>query len=738
MKVLLKKINLFILGFFICFMLAGSIKHISIYAEMTVNITKDKSLWIIFGSLILLISVFLFSKFVERKIEKIKWIESGLWIVLFIGELLYLCCFHCLPTSDSAEVVNGAVELAKGNSYYMAGREYFLNYSNNSLLTIATSWIYGLCKIIFKESTNFILINNILNIIFLNLSIYFAYAIVKHLKGEKNACKTLFLAVINPIQYMALSWYYSATISTFFSMAILYLILVKRQSPIQRKVQMGLVGLLTGIGLFLRPTVCITTIAIIIVEAFLMGGQKDKKKFWGQCSIGVAVCILSIVCLKCLVYHYVPDNSKNYPITHWISMGLEGNGTNESYGANYPKEIKSRSEMLEYDLKRIEENLSHYTVVSFGKHIAEKVFINWCDGSAALSVKMKSDTNFSKAYDYMVSQRADGWLIYCQAFRSIIYLLMLFAILRSWKEETKEEDILWLNLSGAMLFYLIWEVKSDYCIPFIPLFCCLASGGMECNIKISDEKKKWIGRKVVSCVIVMIGIFGIVLMEKNRAHYISDRYFIKEHVIAMNNMKRLKSIQDLGEEKKQLMQWMDIEKNFNYIKLYCKKLSGKGTYHIQLYNAKGQCVEDWNNISKKQIEYGQEKKGLQYEEGNQKGYMLLNCNGQQSKGVYYLKIVCNDNKDSIKWYYSDYVNFDYYEGDLMIDNQKQEGELAVNIGNQSEQPYMSKVVYRVIEGLIIVYVVFCLLGYYKITLLGRKEENVSVKSDLTHESGNKS
>lgn len=164
MKLLLKKINIIILAFFICFMFAGSIRHISIYAEMTANITKDKSLWIIFGTLLLSLTVFLFSKYVDQKPEKIKWIIRGLILFLLFGEVIYLCFFHCLPTSDSAEVVNAAMELANGNRTYMADREYFLIYSNNSLLTIVTSWIYGLCRFIFGANINFVCINNILNL----------------------------------------------------------------------------------------------------------------------------------------------------------------------------------------------------------------------------------------------------------------------------------------------------------------------------------------------------------------------------------------------------------------------------------------------------------------------------------------------------------------------------------------------------------------------------------------------
>lgn len=408
-------------------------------------------------------------------------------------------------------------------------------------------------------------------------------------------------------------------------------------------------------------------------------------------------------------------------------MGFEGNGTNEAYGANYPKEIKTHNEMQEYDWKRIKKNSADYTMISFGKHIAEKVFINWCDGSSALNVKMKSDIKFSKLYDYIVCQKADGWLIYCQAFRSVLYLLMLCALFRSWKKQVEELDMLWLNCFGAILFYMIWEVKSDYSIPFLPLFCCLASEGMEWRKNLSSVirehlpvKNVGIIKNAISVFIVITGIMGVLLMEKNKIHYTQEEYIIKEPVIAMNSLKRMQKIEDIGVQGKQLIQYMDIQKDFNTVKIYCKKGTGKGTYHIRFGDTEGNIVQEWDAISKKQIQNKQEKQTLQYEEGDKKGYLLLKLNHPQEKGRYYLKIYSDDGRDSIQWYYNDYAYFDYYTGDLLLGQEKQNGELAICVSYQNMQPYMPIGAYRMLECVILLYTLFCLLGY-NWNVLKRKE-----------------
>lgn len=544
----------------------------------------------------------------------------------------------------------------------------------------------------------------------------------------------LFLSVLNPVQYMAISWYYSATISAFFSMLLLYLAVGETKIKKQKIIKGIWIGVLTAIGYSLRPTVAITTIAILFVGMIQRIGKKDKiLPYIGSMCIVVVSAFICTFGIELVSYTYISEQKDTYPITHWISMGMEGDGTHSSYGADYPKDIQTKEDRILYDKNRIKENVSQYNLSTFVNHLAKKMYINWCDGSSALNVKLKSDIKFSKLYYGVVSQRADGWLIYCQVFRGMTYLLILFSLLKNWKNKIEKHDVLYLNIFGAILFYLIWEVKSDYSIPFLTLFLCVASDGMNwcCNIFKYVEKKKsgkvlaTYGKKIAFTCVALLVVISIFLLKKQYKNYVEETYYFTEDCIAMNGIKPIEKFEEIGKGNEKLTQYFKVDKEFNSLKFFCKKKGGKGTYTIRLYDVTGKkkekylqlamqsesmkanspYIQEWKNISKEQIQRGQEKESLLYDEANETGYLLLQCNKALKAGEYMIQI-CPDNKrDSICWYYNPYNQYDYYEGEFYKSSQKQEGELALSVSNRIKQPYITKSTFYLIEFVVVVLVV---------------------------------
>ena len=691
MQTNLKKVMFVLLGIIFLFIMAGSILHISVYARMTAEYTQNQHYWTIIGMIILLVSMCVFSNFVAKIKEKRKWIVRILWLVLILGEALYVIYFYCYPTSDSAEVVNAAIQAANGNPEYLEHAEYFQKYGNNNLLTIATTKIYQISQFVCSGKTDYILLNNLINIILLNASVYLGYRLIKKCKGEEKACNMMLLSVLNPVMYMSVSWYYSATISIFFTMCILYLAIIPRDT-IQKKIMASVgIGICAAIGYSLRPTVVITVIAAILISFFISAGQKNTLiLFLQKLGIGIITFFICMIGVHILCGMYIADQSQTYPLTHWISMGTEGDGTNSSYGDNYPKDITNKKQRKAYDIQRIKKNMSQYNLLSFGKHLAKKLYINWCDGSSAMIVKLKSDIKYSKWYYTFVSQKADGWLIYCQAFRGITYLLILFSLVKNFKKSLSNEDILYLNVFGAFLFYLIWEVKSDYSIPFLLLFFCIASDGMDWHREIIPEKFQKQRKKMAIVSILFTGMAGIFLFWNYHEFYTKKFYDITEDVIAMNGIKPMKTVGKIGENNRLLIQNIKVDSSFNTLKLYCKKRKGKGTYTIGLYHTidgKSECVQEWKNISGNKVKRGQEKDSLLYDECNEKGYLIFSCDNLLEKGDYMLQIKPDSGGDSIDWYYNPFNEFDYYEGTMFWNEEEKIGELALCLAKRTKQNY---------------------------------------------------
>lgn len=76
------------------------------------------------------------------------------------------------------------------------------------------------------------------------------------------------------------------------------------------------------------------------------------------------------------------------------------------------------------------------------------------------------------------SEQTDFMIVYCQAFRLATMLLAAVSLLS--KHGKRLEDPLFpvvLTVFGGIVFYLLWEAKAEYSIPFIPILLCLSADG---------------------------------------------------------------------------------------------------------------------------------------------------------------------------------------------------------------------------------------------------------------------
>jgi len=689
-KIVLRKWLLFITGVLFFTVMIGSVNYISCYARLASVYTKDHRCWIVCGMILLVICISAFSDFISKMKQHIKIVRGGVSFFLIFRELFFMYSFYCYPSSDSAEIVNAAIHIANGNRNYMANADYFERYRNNNFLTIVTAEIYKVCQFITHGNIDYVILNNVINIILLNISLYLAYCMIKKHKGEESACKMLFLAALDPVMYMSVAWYYSATISVFFSTCILYLAIGSWNTRQEKIIKSAGIGICTAIGYYLRPTVVITFIAVIIV--LFLKNIKSRKSFISYMK-KLSVCILSIVIsvagIKALCNMYTSGRDRSYPITRWISIGLEEDGTISSYGKSYPKNIKNKKERIEYDMNRMKKNISGYNFFTFGKHLVKKIYVNWCDGSSSMPVKLKSDIKHSKWYYRMVSQKADGWLIYCQVFRGTICLLILFSVLKNFRKTNCIDDIFYLNAFGAFLFYMIWEAKSDYNIPFLLLFLCMAYNGMDWHRELVSYKVQMHMKKIAISGIIFSIMAGILLFWNKKNIYTDRRFDFADEIISVNR-KPLKSLKKIGRKNITILQNIKIDRQFNTIKLYCKKLNGKGTYTIGLYNVtykELKCIREWKGISGIQVQNGQEKQCLLNDEDNEKGFFILNLNMLLGKGDYILKISPESGNDSIGWFYNPFGYFDCYEGTTLLNGIEKQGELAICISRRTKRNY---------------------------------------------------
>ena len=62
-------------------------------------------------------------------------------------------------------------------------------------------------------------------------------------------------------------------------------------------------------------------------------------------------------------------------------------------------------------------------------------------------------------------------------------MVLLALIYRAWKGKPELWDVLIINLCGAYLFYLIWEVDQAYSIPFLLILTALGAEGISLSVE---------------------------------------------------------------------------------------------------------------------------------------------------------------------------------------------------------------------------------------------------------------
>jgi len=219
----------------------------------------------------------------------------------------------------------------------------------------------------------------------------------------------------------------------------------------------------------------------------------------------------------------------------------------------------------------------------------------------------------------------------------------------------------------------------------------MAYNGMDWHRELVSYKvQKHMKKIAISGIIFSIMVATLLFWNKKNIY--TDRHFTFADEIISVNRKPLKAFRRTGRENTTILQNIKIDRQFNTIKLYCKKLNGKGTYTIGLYYVTYgglKCIREWKGISGIQVRNGQEKQCLLNDEFNKKskGFLILNLNMLLGKGDYILKISPENGRDSIAWFYNPFEDFDCYEGTMLLNGMEKQGELAVCISKRTKGTY---------------------------------------------------
>ena len=454
-------------------------------------IFNNANIFIEYNVIIICIGVILLSAILlciynifNKKKFKSKIFVISCMTILIIVQLIFAYFFAVKPSWDFGAVYDSAVS-SVNNQLSIFDNEYFYKYTNNIPLAIVLKVVYEFFNII--NIYKFNVIGILLNIVLIDIGVFFTYLIAKEIFNEKKAMFVLtLLCLMTPIiTYVPI--YYTDTVSIPFLVTAIYCI-IKANNVNKNKNKIflfSLAGILLCIGTMIKITVCIFLVAYII-GLILYSKNIIKQKY----NLVMVVIFGILYILQGIYINGNFDREKldeiKFPYTHWLMIGAQGNGGYNHDDVKYTETFKTEKEKVNANIDMIKTRI--YDLYKSNRLIefyTNKLVVTWGDGTYFAPEKLSRDpVNSTRLQEYVL---ADGkykqyYLYFSQIMQITILLFILISLIRDIY--SKENDMYRFSLSlamfGIMLFLMIWETRSRYIVNYIPIFILLTTYGIDC------------------------------------------------------------------------------------------------------------------------------------------------------------------------------------------------------------------------------------------------------------------
>lgn len=597
----------------------------------------------------------------------------ALFVIYGISTVAITYLFPTIPMTDSFYVHDQAIGMAHGTTNIIDGStEYFRKYNNNNPIIILLYFIYKISYSI--GITDLIQVGRLFNASCITGSlVLFYFAIQKLSKRETTGAKFVLLNLLFVPMIFMTSWVYTATICLPFIGGIMLCgaNLIKNQSKKSIIINSAIIGVLSIVGYNIRPVVLILSIAGFI--CLFLWTVKDKKRF-AKSAIMVGICAVfalgSFVTTKALNNHYYTGSNGNFPLTHWVAMGLTENGMYDPQLVQENMRLSNTDEMKANVNKHIKERLSNYNAGSFISHLYIKNGNIWAIGSLEYQLRLAGSEKYTPLSKWLYGSKSDFMSLYTQMLWLSLHILTLIYIIRFiFNKESKYGLLQILTLLGGYGFYMIWEVKPAYAVPFVFFIIGMATLGgesIENAFAMSNAKVKNTVRISYSAV----AIFSIVLMFMGAPYFTDNIKEVNDNKLQMNSTHNA-FIDDVIKNNKPVSQEFYTKETFNKVYLTISyrgsEKTVKSKYLITVKNSKNNIVAE-KSVDNKNLKKGASGISLvlpeKYIPNNEEKFTIT------IKGI-------SGKYDSIRFWYSCGYNIDPIKGNFTINNQKVKGDLRI-------------------------------------------------------------
>ncbi len=451
------------------------------------------STMILYITLLLLIYHFVYKyiNFIDNYYKII--IASGL-ILFFAVNIIMGCVLRFDPIYDLKAIFAGAIEWAETGSFVSA-LDYFYVFPHNLggmlflFVPLKIAFIFGI--------TDYFAVAMIFNALLSVTTVFLVVLICKRLIGVPQSIMVLVCILSFLPFYMLAPVFYTDSLSMVFPVLIIYLYL--RYIDDKEFIFIVLIGLSCVIGMLIKLTVLIALIAIIIHCLI----NKRIRSLLMISGISISLIIISTIIFNGYFYTNHMDGEKakqlNVPYSHWIMMGLEGDGKYNPSDYDFTFSFDNKEEQKSAIANRIKERIESRGLLGMLDLFVDKEIVVFGDGTLAQSDFLDDNPVNDTLFHSFVLYGGDHYTWYkyiCDGAYFSIQLLMLISAYYALLRRGKVYDSLLplLCIFGAMSFFMVWEVSGRYITNFVPMMFIAAMFGLN-NLETARKRLRLLNRK---------------------------------------------------------------------------------------------------------------------------------------------------------------------------------------------------------------------------------------------------
>lgn len=449
---------------------------------------------IIICSAIFIIVLFLLFMGVKKidvsKLERHRFLLLGLFfILLFAIQIIFDTQLKINPVWDFEAFFRGGESVAINGSLhsgYTAGTiqsysDYFSMFPFNLGIVVFLAVFFKLSSVF--GAADYYFIATIVNILIMDGAILLVYLICKKQFDIRIAFFALILCALCSVFYTYPSFFYTDSLSMLFPPLVYYLYLIARKKEKRSQYcYYAIIGILCAIGFLIKSTVVIMGIAIMI--DLLLTTKYYGKTFLRMVSTvaGFAIIVLSF---NLYIYSFLLDRDHvdklAIPYTHFIMMGMKGNGGYNPEDYEYTKSQPNLQAKDRACKKEIADRFNALKLNGIFKLYTNKAASTFGNGTYDICGYHHVESENEGIIRELVASNGkynDGFTIYSQAVHvSIFILITLMAFLSLFKKKRFHMSLL-LSVFGVFVFFLLWETKARIIVNYIPIFIVSAVYGM--------------------------------------------------------------------------------------------------------------------------------------------------------------------------------------------------------------------------------------------------------------------